>query len=277
MKLKAAPHYVLVKCSIAEQKKRQEKIGSVIVPPSETYMIYNMEWGEIISIGHKAHKNFPQMKVGHTIIMHHYVQGESKADSKINHLIHEDKKYRYYAITTQDLSSDSFSRRNETYGVWDGEKIIPHPNFVFLKYNDQEDKTYGFADKESGQKIKKSKGGLFVFTEWKESNEYLTEKMGNIKTQTLELSKTKRNQAQVFAEMQKREEEMERISMKINSKYCSLHIVEYAPSSLSEKLSSPCHKGSQIFIENTGSRTIIAFKDKKFRMGLTKYVTAIKK
>src|SRR5574338_1184262 len=266
MKLKAAPHYVLVRCSIKEQKDKKEKVGNIHIPQTATYMKYNLEHGEIISIGEKAHKNFPEMKVGHQAIMHHFVEGENDSDSKIHHLIHIDKKYKYYAITTKVLTSDTFSRRNETYGVWDGTKIIPHPQFTFLKY--EEEKITN-----DDRNLQRSSGGLLVFKKWSESREDLLDKLERMKQENLQLAKTQRNRPQVEAKIKQNEEEMERITLELNKNAPSLFPIAHMNDTLKKSINKSF---GYVYAMKSACGTLVQFKGVTYRVVETQYLQAAK-
>lgn len=271
MTLKPMPPYILVRCNIEEQKNRKEKKGMFYTAPDHQYMVYNMEWGEILAVGERAAKIFPYAKPGMTLIMHHFVQGKDKWDSLAQHLIHEDETYYYYVVTVERY----MGRRNETYGVWDGEKIIPHPDFVFLEVEKPAD-VYADPNDFINAATEKSKGGLLLFKEWKEGREAKEARIAAIKEEIDSLSLTGVNKPQIAAQIKRLEEEMTRISNEMNAVKYMPYTVMYANPVMSEWFDRPIKDGQILYIEERGAAKMISFKDKEYRIGTCNFVGYIK-
>lgn len=267
MTLKPMPHFILVRCNIKEQKERKEKTGMFYTHPDHQFMIFNMEWGEIVGIGKKAQEQFPEAKVGHTLIFHHFVQGIDKTDSKKNHLIYEDEEYYYYVVTTSKFNG----KRNETYGVWDGEKIIPHPEFVFLEVERPKE---SYADNEdfTNAALAKSKGGLLLFKEWKTTREDRIKKMSELKKQNENLSITGLNNPQVRVAILRNEEEMAKLNEQNSRVEYLPYTISYANKLLSQWFDTPIKSGQILFMDNRGAEKIINFKGKEYRVGICEYI-----
>lgn len=256
------PNYFLVKCSIQEQEERMSKVGSIIIPVGHRYMVYNMEYGEIVAVGSRAAQLFPPAKVGMTLIMHHFVQGESDRESEEEHLIGKDDSYKYYLVTCCAFNG----KRNETYGVWDGQKIIPHPDFVFLAPEPprQSADAKDFID----SAVTQTAGGLLVFKEWKETQETLTEKMDKIKNKIQSLSKSGLNRPHIRQQIFYLEEELEKISRQLNTITYEPYEVEYAPEILSSRewFNRPITKGRKLYIQSNAANTVINFRESHYRI-----------
>lgn len=276
MRLKASPHYVIVKCSKLEQSKLKEKIGSIIIPPDEHYMAYNLEYGEVYDIGVHALAEFPELRVGNDIIIHHSVQGMDRSDSEKSHLIYEDDEYMYYATTTFEVVGDGVSKRTEIYATVINGEIVPHKDFIFLKVEQDEVKSFSSQDEQIDQRLNKTKGGLFVFSEWKESAEQMTSRMEKIKHENLELSKTT-NQNKIKTKLAQNDEEMEKISMELNKITFLPFTVEYAPEILNRWFGRNIKKGDTMFMQNNACKTIVNYKGNKFIVAQTKYIGFLKK
>src|ERR1035437_8362497 len=99
MTLRAMPNYFIVKIEIEKQKERKEKIGSLYIHASYTFMRRNMQQGEIVAIGSIVATQFPQAKVGDTLIFHHFVEG---SESGGGNFIFEENGDNYYYVTAAD-------------------------------------------------------------------------------------------------------------------------------------------------------------------------------
>lgn len=269
MFLNAAPDYAIIKINKQIQEDKKNKIGRFYVPPSEVSMWYNVEWGEIVSIGARALRYFPQAKIGQNLIVHHFVQGDGDEESRINHLIYEDDEFRYYAVTTRVLASDSFSKRNETYGVDTGNEIIPHPDFIFLEYHEE-------TPKSRDEQLITTKSGLFLFENWTESRESKALKLKELKDHNIELTKTtsKSKQREIKEAILRNEEEMDRIGKDMNFITFSKFRVAYANPSINDYLKNGMviNAGDFIYAQSNACNTIVQYKDTKFRIAETKYM-----
>lgn len=265
--LRPAKNYVLVRCNKQEQKDRQEKIGMFYTHPDHQFMVYNMEWGEVVGVGEKAKQNFPAIEVGHTLIFHHFVQNENKEKSKVNHLVHEDDTYYYYVVTTASYNG----KRNETYGIHNGETIIPHPDFVFLEWEIPKD-TYATPQEFHDAAMQRTEGGLLVFKQWVETRDELSLKMQSIKNEIQNISRSGLDKAGVREFIFRKEEELEMMSRQLNKIRFLPYKVIYAPKILSEWFDRPIEKGSLLYIQETAAEKMVNFKGTEYRIAPTKYI-----
>lgn len=261
MTLRPMPHYALVKCNIKEQKERKEKHGFLHTHPDHQFMIYNMEWGEIVAIGSKYSEIFPEAKPGHTLIFHHFVQGLDKRDSQKDHLIHEDETYHYYVVTAEKFEG----KKNETYGVWDGEKIIPHPEFVFMEI-DRPTETYATPDDYINSAMQVGAGGLLVFKEWKRTREDIEAELDRIKKENENLAITGADKPAVRTQIMKNEEEMMRLQGVKNAIQFLPYTVSFANPLLSQWFDFPINPGQILYIDSRAAEKTVSFKDKKYRV-----------
>lgn len=270
MNLRPTPDYFLVRCSKEEQKKLKEKTGILYNPTGYEYMVYNMEWGEIVGIGSRVAKVIPEAKVGHDLIFHHFVQGMDTKDSKENHLVHEDETYNYYVVTAYRFNG----KRNETYGIHDGEKIIPHPDFVFLKIEEPKKDYKKTPDDYINAALKPAKSGILIFENWRDSRETLEARTQQIKKDNENLAISGTHKPQVRTQMLRNEEQMTKISMEINKIECLPYKVAYANDSLSEGFSSKSKvvDGTVLYIDKRATEKIVSYKDRKYIVAPIEYI-----
>lgn len=268
--MRAAPPYILIRIDRQLQKDKKERLGAIILAPDHTYMQYNMQCGEIIDIGERAARDFPEAKIGDTAIVHHFVEGEDDNDSKENYLVETDETYNYYVVTPCKIPGKNV----DIYGVWDGEKIIPHKDYIFLS-PDPKMKVPDTPDEYINSAIQKTEGGIFVFSDWKETYEDITAKMEKIKAQIKEIS-VNLNLPGVREAVFRMEEELEELSRRANKVTCSPYTVEYASDEVSIWFNRQVSTGDQLFIKNINAQTHVDFMNKKYRIATTNEIHAMK-
>lgn len=220
------PWLFLVKINKEEQKNFKLKISKnspFFMPVGLTFNSRNMEHGEIVQIGERMKGTDKYMsyetqegrgewgiygwedcKIGDILIFHHTVEDNSNTANK-QFWVFEDETYNYYAIDFHNIR-----------GFYDGEKIVPHPNFVFLKnipaFDNPEE-----TDAVTGNKIKKSEGGLFLMADWENSASTIAQKSEAIKEHIESLAKTKNRTADmqiVMEDLEKQRIDMNRKAQK---------------------------------------------------------------
>lgn len=182
-KVQIMPWLFLVRVNKEEQKAFKERIGKnspFFMPVGLTFNSRNMEHGEIIQIGEDLKiYGWEDCRPGHTLIFHHTVEDNSNSANK-QFWVFDDEEFNYYAI-------DELNVR----GYYDGERVVPHPNYVFLKnipcFDESEE-----TDTVTGNKIKKSAGGLFLMADWENSSSNIAQKSEKIKQRIESLAKSKR-------------------------------------------------------------------------------------
>lgn len=222
-KFKIMPWLFLVKINKQDQKNFKQKISSnspFFMPISQTHNTRNMEHGEIVQIGDwmKGTSDFEvyekgrgiygweSCEVGMTLIFHHTIeQHVTDKDSKAQYWLFEDGTHNYYIV-------DGINIR----GFYDGEKIVPHPNFVFLK-NVPAFESDGELDAATGNKLVKSKGGILLIAKWDESASNISQKSERIKEQIESLAKSTRTD-EIQRKMESLEEERNQLNRSAQKK-----------------------------------------------------------
>lgn len=259
--------YFLVKISKKAQRERLEKTG-IFYNPSNVYMTRNMQSGEIVAIGTKACEVFPEAKIGETLIFHHFVEGD--AESRKDSLIFEDELYNYYVISAYEQNG----KATEVYGVWNGEKLTPHPEFLFLEKakphahdlpNDE------FINQAMEMHGDKDKGGFFIFKEYKNTREDNTQKLSRLKAEIQNLSKMQLNDNIKIA-IEEKEKECEMIGREMNKRTYLPYTIAAANKILSEWFDMPVTKGDIIYCMNMACQTEIEFMDKTYLICKSNYI-----
>lgn len=259
------PPYFLIKSARKEEDFKKKKIGSIIIPETETFMLYNLQAGEIVGIGAKAHDHFPEAKIGDILLIHHFVQGINESEAKEDHLIFQDDEFNYYVVAAFDFHG----KGNETYGVWDGIKIIPNKNYIFLHPQIKADPQS--ADDYINSALKKTTSGIFLFSQWQESRESKAEKMQRIKRDIEELSKSGAQKPHIAKGIMEKETELQRLSLDINTRsYQPYKVCAYHPS-LKEALPS-ITEGSEVFLLNIAAQTEVDFNGNRYIVCKTDYI-----
>lgn len=254
------PPYFIVKINKETQSARRDKIGSLYLHFQEIYMQRNIQNGEIVAIGEDAKKIFPDCKIGNTALFHHFVEGS--ASDKSN-LIHSDDTDNYYFITTSEFNG----HRNETYGIYNGTEIIPHPDFVFIKNEEiKKEETISHEDyiKKNTTKI----GSLILFNNWEETREEKEEKASTLMTEIKNQSKGKSMSDSTKRALEVKQREAETITSNLNRKEYKSFEIEYSNPSLKIK------EKAEIFALSISANTEFEFLDKKYKIVAVKYCAA---
>lgn len=271
MQIRPMPPYILIRIARKQQEEKKGKIGSIIIPETQRFLMYNMQAGEIMAIGHKAAKFFPEMRVGQTLLCHHFVEAEGEESAREDHLIDQDDTYNYYVVTCFDF----YRKGNETYGVWDGEKIIPNKEYIFLEPPVKDDPKS--PDEYINSALSKTQSGLLVFSNWSESRESKTEKMQRLKAEIESLSKSGISQSHIKRGIEEKEAELNRMSLDVNSKSYHPYVIAAFNSQLKENFhpNADIAVGKIIYVLNIAAQTEIDFNDKKYIVAKTSYIGGV--
>ncbi len=263
------PHtpFFLVRVSKQKEKESKSKIGSFILPETLTFMANNTQCGEIVDIGEGAAKYFPEAKVGHILMFHHFVQMNDENEARAEHLIHDDEEFNYYVVTAYGYNGKDC----EAYGVWDGEKIIPNKDYVFLETEKPVNHDLPL-DEAVNQNLKKSETGLFLFEQWKESREDKEEKQAELKRQVEELSKSGNHKLKTKQAILTKEWEMQAISNEINKQSYEPHTIAFANPELSEWFGRPTGAGDVLGMFNMAVGTTIKFEGVEYIVAKAKFI-----
>jgi hypothetical protein len=253
-------HYILIRTSRQEEKDRREKKGSIYLPASQIFMTRNLQHGEVIDIGALAQKKFPEVRIGHTLLVHHFVQAESELEAKDEHLVHQDETFNYYVVTVDQIAG----KTAEAYAVWDGEKLITNPYYVFLNY-DAPVALDSDLDALAG-KMNVSASGLLTFGTWVESREDKEKKLAVIKMEVEALSRSGTHKEHVAKGIKEKEVQMDRISAEINGKYFAPYTVAAFNQQLKDDFDGQLEVGSVLYVLEFAAQTTIEFFGKEYRV-----------
>lgn len=258
--------YFLIKLPRKKEKDAKEKIGSIYIPVNEALMQYNLPSGEIVAIGEKAAEYFPEAKVGHQLLLHHFVQGMGENEAKADTLVHQDDEFNYYVVTAFEHNGKGV----EAYGVWDGEKIIPNKDYVFLSTEKvNHDLPY---DEMVNQSLEVTESGLLVFKEWEETRESKESRQNMLKKEVEDLSKSGTHKEHIQKAIAMKEMEMGAISQEINKKKYKEFRIAFANPELSEWFGRPVGTGDKIATLNIAAYTKFEFMGEEYIVSKTKYI-----
>lgn len=270
------PSFILIKIPKQAQRERLEKIGSLFYPPEHVFMKRGMQCGEIVQIGSAASKYFPEARVGHILIFHHIVEGKETLSKQKFFFIDQDENWNYYLVTGMEHNGD----RNMTFGVWDGEGIIPNKDYIFLKIPHKEESDMPDFDLASpglprlvtNMAFRQAGHGIVVPKAKKENRGELSAKMEKNLVEIKKLSRWLQfpDMLQKVTPMIKiLESENEKISKAINTTVIETHTVAFCNSELN---SSP---GSTVYILNIACYMEVEFMKKDYIIAESKYINAI--
>lgn len=241
MSLQALSPYILVKVPKSVEIEKREKDGVLYLHPSFVWMTKNTQYGIIESISPTAKEEFPTAKKDDILIIHHFTQGShSVKENKKKFLVKEDDEYNYYNVTSKEWKGQN----TQSYGVWDGEKITPHKEYIFLKKE---------TENQQG---------------WYETEDETIERLAVIKAKIMNLTRTKLT-PEIITEVQAREKEMYNINQRLQQKEFIIRTVEYCHPESGFK------NGQDIYILNKASNLVIDFKGKEYIVSETRYIGAV--
>ncbi len=180
--MKIMPDLFMVRIDKEKQKDAKQKLSSdspFFIPVGSIHQSRNMEHGEIVQIGSRVNIFGWDVQVGNTLIFHYSIEMPQEKSGK-RFFLYEDEFYNYYAVDMPNVR-----------GYYDGERIVPHPDFVFLKnipaFPNQDE-----IDDATGNKVKKTSGGIFLVTNWDDSPQDIAQRSQKIKERIESLTKSKR-------------------------------------------------------------------------------------
>lgn len=262
--------YFLVRTERTKEKEAKTKIGSLYVSEVESLMQYNLASAEIVDISEKAAAYFPEAKIGHQLLMHHFVLDVNEHEAREDHLIHQDETHNYYVVTAYEHNG----KGTECYGVWDGEKIIPNKEFVFL--DSEKAPNNDLPPEESiNAALEKTSTGLFLFKEWQQSREDKEQKQASLKKEVESLSKSGTHKAHVQQAIREKEMEMGAIASDINRQKYQSYFVAFANKELSEWFDRSIIAGDRLAILNIAAQSKLKFMGQEYIVCKTKYIACI--
>jgi DNA-binding transcriptional regulator YiaG len=241
---------IIIKVPKQEESQKREKIGAIYLHPAFVWMTRNTQYGIIHSISPEAQKNFPTAKVGQLLICHHFVQAShSLKESEKRFLVHEDETYFYYTVTTKEWNGQN----NQSYGVFDGENIIPHKDYVFLE---KELPVLNYK--------KEVLNGIEI-PEFHQTTDEIYAKLEEIKAEIMNLTKTKMS-PEIRSAIIVKEKEQSAMTKKLHEKKYLPYTIAFANKKLGIS-------NNQIALcLNIGCATVVEFQEKEYRICPSKYV-----
>jgi ferredoxin-fold anticodon binding domain-containing protein len=261
--------YFLIRINRREQSVRKQKIGSLFLAETHVKMEREVQAGEIVDIGFEATQDFPEAKIGHILLIHYFVTGkEAEGTDDSTYHVDTDEDYNYYMVASRSING----RRNECYGVFDGESIIPHSDFIFLEAEKKEEVVPldGFLN----QNTTVSSGGLVVFKQWRETRSSVTEKNKTIQTRIKSLSNMGGGITdEIKNEIFKLEQEMLDNSARVNKKSYDPYIVVSANNKVKKWFGCEINPGDTIYVLNNAANTTIEYLGIEYRVVKIGYIS----
>lgn len=253
------PNSIVVSINKVKQKEKKEKIGSLYVVTNEKDESRNMQQGEVVGFGSNLNHLFPQAKIGHTAILHWLVESRQRS-----YKIFEDENNNYYQVTACEFNG----RANELYGVWDGEKIIPNPEYIFLE-----------KEKDT-RELKESESGILLYENWTETRKDKEDKMATINAEIQSLTKTKMSN-QLAGGIREKEAELAKISNDINKQRIQFYKVAAINPDVAEEIEN-CfgHEfkiGDKVGFLNLATQTTVEFMGTEYIVALCNHLKCSEK
>jgi hypothetical protein len=246
------PAFFLVRVPIQEQAERKDKKGLLHLHPNYIYMTRGMQCGEIEAIGARAHGQFPEARIGDTLLFHHFVESTEKP-----FLVDKDKHFHYYVVTGYSHNGNN----TMTYGCFNGEQIFAHPQYLFIEVP----KTPAGSltpEQYLDEHLSVTPGGLLTFTEWRVDRVSLTERMQELKKQSESLLKSEKTPP-ILKAVRELEEEMNSISQQLSArKYETYTLLAAHPSFLehmSRRFQYPISAGDLVLMLDIACETKMEF------------------
>lgn len=132
---KVAPYRIIVKIDMVAQRiKRSTADSGLLRSQLFLFMLFNMQCGQVMEIGKEARKQYPELKIGDIVILHHKIEAEQYRLIKKEYGVHDKTQviYEHRVINAFDKESREIlgrvsSRKNKTF--------LPFGKSVFLDWN----------------------------------------------------------------------------------------------------------------------------------------------
>lgn len=263
------PAYFLISIPRKEQHERRSRIGSIFLHPNFVYMTRGMQCGKIESIGSIAAEVMPEARLGDTLLVHHFVESYEKS-----FCVAADPDFYYYVVTCMSHNGQN----NQTYAVFDGKRILPHPDYIFLETKKSAITPAG-VDEYLDTQLQKKESGLLTFKNWTIDKEELVKQMSEIKAQIDSLTKPgMRMTDQVAKVIKEKEAEMDAISKMLNKKRYDLYqIAEISPTfkaQVEEEFHCDIWPGDWIYMLNIACETKMEFNGTEYIVAKTQHFGA---
>lgn len=193
-------------------------------------------------------------------------------------MVHEDDDWNYYCVTAFCYNGD----RNNTFGVWDGENIVPSPDYVFFEIDQTPVsdlpelilEQQGMARIITNIPMEHAEGGLVVPKARKKTRRELIEKMDKNKA---EIQKWSRwipiTPEKVTPLITRLEAENTNISKEINKRQYEPHILHAFNDRLKKTVHPLLRKGDKVFVLNIATYMQVEFMGTEYIVSESKYVS----
>lgn len=271
-KFTVMPHLFLVKINKEKQRAFKERISEdspFFMPLGFVHNSRNLECGEIVQIGEnmlgtdqwleyrKGHGiyGWEKCKVGDTLIFHWSIESPVGTTGKDRHyykyFVYEDEVFNYFVVDYSNVR-----------GFYDGITVTPSPDFVFLKnipaYPNEDE-----VDGITGNKVKKSEGGIFVVTSWENSAQDIAQKSQKIQEHIESLTKSKRT-PEIQIELEKMENERQHMNRKAQQKKMLPYLLAYSNRRVDRDFGQKVVENSILMCFNKACLYISNFKNKEY-------------
>jgi hypothetical protein len=276
------PAFFLVRIPKEAQRERLEKIGILYYPPAYVYMKRGMQCAEILKIGSAAHEFFPEAKVGDILIVHHFIEGKVSGMRDKFFMVHSDEDWNYYCVTAFCFNGD----RNNTFGVYDGEKIIPSKDYVFFEIDQTPTSDFPdfMLDVPWGGKIhtniafQQADADLVVPKYRKKTRTEMIEKMAENKKEIMKLARwpihlDKKINEKVTPMIKRLEAENDALSKQINKRQYEAHILYAFNDELLKTVNPNLRKGDRAYVLNIAAYMQVEFMGVEYIVSESKYVS----
>lgn len=167
--------YFLVRIDKKAQDQKRSKLGSLYIPENFQDMVYNLQYGEVLDIGDRAAKKFPEVEIGDILIFHHHVEYKPRTDGDATYSDHHlvEVLPNLDELRTVDIA-------HEVFGVLksDTQTIIPYSKLVFCHEEFQP------------ASFQMNAAGIYIVEEWSTSVEGYTEQLDELQLQVQTLRST---------------------------------------------------------------------------------------
>lgn len=258
--MKIMPDLFMVRIDKEKQKAAKEKLSSdspFFIPVGSIHNSRNMEHGEIVQIGSRINiYGWDSIKVGDTLIFHYSIETPQEKSGK-RFFLYEDQYHNYYAVDIPNVR-----------GYYNGTTIIPHPDFVFLKnipaFENQDE-----IDSSTGNKVKKSDGGIFMVTNWNDSPQDIAQRSQKIKERIESLTKSKRT-PEIQNELERLEAERQTLNRKAQKHEFLPYRVAWANKKLERDFGVPVGPDDILYTYNKAALYLCNFQLESY-----KYIIAL--
>ena len=227
--------------------------------PNFVYMTRGMQCGQVVAIGRIAGETFPQVRIGDTLLVHHFVESSEKTNC-----IAQDEYFNYYIVTCISHNGQN----NQTYAVFDGSKIIPHPDYLFLETLQPRTSSQTPEEYLDAQ-LTMNDSGLLTFKQWTVDREGIVKQIQDIKRYIEELTKPGMQMtSQVAKVVEEKEAEMNHLSSLLNKKRFELYTIAAINPDFAADVHAqfllPVKKGDDIYMLNIACDTKMEFQQKEY-------------